>query len=93
MKDFDTQNAKEGFTWLSYDEKLSKVKFIVNLLKSKSPFFAEINNLFKSNQKISEEILDYLYDVVMKLVDVQSNDAVIKEWKMKLKEIKVSMWK
>jgi hypothetical protein len=93
MKDFNVPNAKENYVWLSYDEKLSKVKFIINLLKSKSPFFAEISNLFKSNQKISEEILDYLYDVVMKLVDVQSNDAVIKEWKMKLKEIKVSMWK
>ncbi|MFA5747614.1 MAG: hypothetical protein WC872_00705 [Candidatus Absconditabacterales bacterium] len=93
MKDFNVPNAKENYVGLSYDEKLSKVKFIINLLKSKSPFFAEISNLFKSNQKISEEILDYLYDVVMKLVDVQSNDAVIKEGKMKLKEIKVSMGK
>lgn len=77
---FDTQHAKENFSSLTHQEKIVKVKAILAHLKDKSIFFTKIYEYFKNKRNIEEVVLDYLYQVVMALVNNrQINELLVPE--------------
>jgi len=65
---FDPQKAKVEFEGLAHDKKIWKVKEILEMLSKKSDFFADLYNHFKDRNDIADNVVDYLYNVVMDLV-------------------------
>jgi len=65
---FVTKKAKTDFVKMTHKQKLTKVKEILGLLAKKSPFFADLNNHFKTKKDIQENALDAMYTLVMNLV-------------------------
>ncbi len=69
---FDTKKALLQFTHLSHTDKVSKMKEVLSILKTKSEFFADIEKHFRAHRDISDDMMDYLYHVVMNLVALQN---------------------
>ncbi len=84
-----TKDAIKDFTTLSLEKKQSKVKAIATKLADSYPFYAEVLALFdRFGSKVSENILDYVYEVTMKLVDVNQKHEILGDEMEKLQELK-----
>jgi hypothetical protein len=53
---------------------MSKVRAVVVILKNKSDFFLGMYDMFEQVQDVSDNILEYIYNVTMRLVQFDQVD-------------------
>lgn len=65
MSNESTQSI-QTFKGLPYEAKFQKVKLMVDKLQGRMPFFKEMSDMFRIfKKKINENVLEYLYSVIM----------------------------
>jgi hypothetical protein len=67
----ETKKKITTFIALSHNEKLHKVREILEILSKKSLFFADLKNHFKQQKDIQENALDAMYGMIMNLAQQQ----------------------
>lgn len=89
MQYFWTKDALADFTSLDVAAKQWKIKAICEKLSSHYPFYGEVSALFEQfGSKVWENILDYVYEVTMKLVDINQNHDILADEIQTLQELK-----
>jgi hypothetical protein len=87
-----TKQALENFADLSLDKKQVKIYAISVKLANIYPFYTLVRDMFDEfGTKISENILDYIYAVTMKLVDVSQNSKILSQEMQNLQKLKKSI--
>jgi hypothetical protein len=76
------------FVSLSHAKKLKKVKEIAALLKGKSGIFAQLHEYIRNKEDLDDGLLDFLYNLVMSLIDGMQDQLAISEEKNVLKKLK-----
>jgi len=75
---FDSQKAKTEFESLAHEQKVWKVKEILEMMSKKSDFFADLYNHFKDREDIADNVVDYIYNVVMDLINNKQESDLTK---------------
>jgi len=89
MQYFGTQDALADFATLDLWSKKWKIKAIAIKLSEKYPFYVEVLALMNQfGDKVWEKILNYVYEVTMKLVDINQNHDVLSDEMKNLQELK-----
>ncbi len=76
---FDPQKAVISFQKLSYDEKFKKVSAAIELLASKGAPWTSLSNLLEAKKLTQENVLDFLYELVMQMVTKQQTRIKTKQ--------------
>lgn len=85
----DTKGALQDFAGLSLEQKRAKIQAIADKMAEKYEFYAIVRDMFvEFDAKIWENILDYVYEVTMKLVDVNQNHTILADEIQNLEELK-----
>lgn len=89
MQYFGTKDALADFTTLDLRSKQWKVKAIATKLSEHYPFYVEVLALMDQfGDKVWENILNYIYEVTMKLVDINQNHDILADEMNRLQELK-----
>jgi uncharacterized protein YjaG (DUF416 family) len=84
-----TKGALDDFASLGLEQKRAKIQTIVEKMADVYPFYAQVRDMFvEFDSKISENILDYVYEVTMKLVDVNQNHTILADEMETLEKLK-----
>jgi len=92
MQYFGTQDALADFTQLDLWSKQGKIKTIATKLSEHYPFYVEVLALMDQfSDNVWENILNYVYEVTMKLVDINQNHDILADEMKTLQELKKSI--
>jgi hypothetical protein len=84
-----TKSALADFATLDLRSKQWKIKAIATKLSENYPFYVEVLALIDQfGDKVSENILNYVYEVTMKLVDINQNHDILADEMKNIQDLK-----
>jgi hypothetical protein len=88
----DTKQLIDAFRQLPLALKRAKIDAILKRLENNHPFFHDLSEFFLAyDTRISEPILDYVYDVTMRCVDAIQYGVLLEEERANISHLKAGL--